>query len=170
PSTPPPSLPKGYTLHAGIPAVPEYLHVRASSGLRPKTASEAAPLAKGSWWGCYITYDGPKLNSQETESESSSKETTATTGPAVAMGRIIGDGGWYFLIADMAVLPEHQRKGLGDVVLKQLLAYIKANAADGDPFVTLLADPPGRKLYGRNGFVDGSPALMGMHMELDWRK
>jgi len=33
------------------------------------------------------------------------------------MGRVIGDGGWYFHIVDMAVLPEHQRRGLGDAVL-----------------------------------------------------
>ncbi|WP_370260313.1 hypothetical protein [Cryobacterium sp. TMT3-29-2] len=29
------------------------------------------------------------------------------------MGRIIGDGGWYFHIADMATLPEFQGRGLG---------------------------------------------------------
>ena len=34
----------------------------------------------------------------------------------VGMGRILGDGGWYFHVVDMAVLPEHQRRGLGDVV------------------------------------------------------
>lgn len=44
------------------------------------------------------------------------------------MGRIIGDGGWYFLIADMATLPEHQRKGLGSVVMKHLLAYIRVKS------------------------------------------
>ncbi|KAL6230966.1 hypothetical protein BDW75DRAFT_244334 [Aspergillus navahoensis] len=49
------------------------------------------------------------------------------------MGRIISDGGWYFHIADMAVLPEHQRKGLCDVVLKELLRYIKENAPEGEP-------------------------------------
>jgi hypothetical protein len=28
------------------------------------------------------------------------------------MGRVIGDGGWYFHVVDMAVLPEHQRRDL----------------------------------------------------------
>jgi GNAT superfamily N-acetyltransferase len=54
----------------------------------------------------------------------------------------------------MAVLPEHQRKGLGDVMLKHLLAYIKEHAAEGEIYISLNADPPGRKLYKSNGFVE----------------
>jgi GNAT superfamily N-acetyltransferase len=87
------------------------------------------------------------------------------------MGRIIGDGGWYFHIADMAVLPAHQRKGLGDAVLKHLMAYIKAHAPqDGTgAYVTLFADAPGRRLYQRNGFVDTMPSgQMGMMMPMGW--
>ena len=49
----------------------------------------------------------------------------------VGMGRIIGDGGWYFYIADMAVLPDHQLKGLEDVILKTLLARIRREAPRG---------------------------------------
>ncbi|EFX04656.1 gcn5-related n-acetyltransferase [Grosmannia clavigera kw1407] len=54
----------------------------------------------------------------------------------------------------MGVLPDHQRKGLGNIILKTLLAHIKAHAAKGEPYITLFADPPGRKLYAKNGFVD----------------
>ncbi|CAN8099872.1 unnamed protein product [Discula destructiva] len=87
----------------------------------------------GSWYGCYITH----------------------AGQPVAMGRIIGDGGWYFNIANMATLPGHHRKGLGSIVLRQLLAYIKENSpADGKPSINLFADPPGRRLYEKNGFVE----------------
>ena len=44
-----------------------------------------------------------------------------TTTETVGMGRLSGDGGWYFHVVDMAVLPEHQRRGLGDVILTALL-------------------------------------------------
>lgn len=37
------------------------------------------------------------------------------------MGRLLGDGGWYFHVIDMAVLPEHQCRGLGDAILSALL-------------------------------------------------
>ncbi|KAL2787394.1 putative GNAT family acetyltransferase [Aspergillus keveii] len=142
-----PSLPENYTLHAGYPPLDAYLHLRAASGLTPKTPAQGAAIPTGSWYGVYITYTNPSL---------------PETSTAVAMGRIISDGGWYFHIADMAVLPAHQRKGLGDVVLKELLRYIRENAPEGEPYVNLLADPPGRKLYTKNGFVESAPVSTGM--------
>jgi len=144
------SLPANYTLHEGYPEIPDYLHLRAASGLTPKLAAQAAAVKSGSWYGCYVTYDD--------------NETGRST--PVAMGRIIGDGGWYFHIADMAVLPQHQRKGLGDVVLKKLLARIRSEAPEGNPYVNLLADAPGLKLYAKNGFVDAAPKETGMVMAM----
>lgn len=130
-------LPSGYTFHAGYPSVAAYRNLRASSGLSPVTESMAQGAVTGSWHGCYISHD-------------------ATSQP-VAMGRIIGDGGWYFHIVDMATLPEHQRKGLGGVVMRHLLAHIKENSPkDGKAFVNLFADPPGRRLYEKTGFVEGA--------------
>lgn len=71
------------------------------------------------------------------------------------MGRVIGDGGWYFHIVDMAVLPDHQRTGLGDFIMAKVLEEIEAKAPDG-PYINLLADPPGMKLYRRHGFVESA--------------
>ena len=76
------------------------------------------------------------------------------------MGRVIGDGGWYFHVVDMAVLPEHQRRGLGDAILTALLDRIRA-AAPAGAFVNLLADPPGRRLYERHGFAPTAPGSVG---------
>lgn len=129
-----PQLPPGYTLHPGCPSVADYRNLRASSGLTPVTESMAQGAVTGGWYGCYISHN---------------------TQP-VAMGRIIGDGGWYFHIVDMATLPEHQRKGLGEAVMRHLLAYIEENSPkDGKPFINLFADPPGMRLYEKTGFVEG---------------
>ncbi|GAD94088.1 GNAT family N-acetyltransferase [Paecilomyces variotii No. 5] len=147
----PPQPPTGYILHEGYPSVPSYLHLRSASGLTPKTTAMATAALSGSWCGCYITTDSDNT--------------------PIAMGRIIGDGGWYFHIADMAVLPEHQRRGLGDAVLKRLLWKIKAEVPreekEGEEgravaYVSLFADEAGRKLYANNGFVDAAPKQMGM--------
>ena len=63
----------------------------------------------------------------------------------------------------MAVSPEHQRKGLGRVVLKALVDRIVEKApSDGTPYITLLADPPGRRLYSSFGFV---PTAYGEKLE-----
>lgn len=82
----------------------------------------------------------------------------------VAMGRVIGDGGWYFHIVDIAVLPEHQRRGLGDLVLSWLLARIR-ETAPANPYISLLADEPGRRLYLRHNFVPTAPNSVGMAIE-----
>jgi GNAT superfamily N-acetyltransferase len=66
----------------------------------------------------------------------------------------------------MAVHPDHQRKGLGDVILKALLQHIhRESPADGKPYITLLADEPGRRLYYKNGFVDAAPGQLGMWLK-----
>lgn len=179
------ALPKGYTLQSGYPPIPDYLHLRAATGLSPKTVAQAAPIPHGSWYGCYITYTPPPPSPNNTTTNTNIN-TTPSKPSIVAMGRVIGDGGWYFLIADMAVLPEHQRKGLGDAVLKQLLEHIRTHAPrdedggeNGDgksgggawPYVTLFADEPGRKLYKRNGFVESLPiGQMGMSLPKGWEK
>ncbi|KAI1360375.1 hypothetical protein F5Y08DRAFT_48738 [Xylaria arbuscula] len=136
------NLPEGYVLVEGYPSVDDYLSIRERC-ISPKTVEQATAALSGSWYGVYIAEDSAPTK-------------------AVAMGRVVGDGGWYFLIADMMTLPEHQRKGLGDIVVKKLLAEIERRAAKGPAYVTLGADPPGRKLYSKNGFEETMPKVMGM--------
>ena len=131
----------GYTLVDTTPPVADYVRLRAESGLSPKTQEQGELALAGTWWGCHVVHDD--------------------TGEVVAMGRIIGDGGWYFHIADMATLPDHQRRGLGDLVMTALLGRIRA-VAPPDAYVTLMADPPGRKLYARHGFTEDREASIGM--------
>ncbi|PYH40234.1 GNAT family N-acetyltransferase [Aspergillus saccharolyticus JOP 1030-1] len=172
-----PTLPPNYTLHlASYPPVKDYLHLRAASGLTPKNAAQATAAIQGSWYGCYVTYDGPNSSDDtvpadtpyQNQPESNRKEVKGE-GEVVGMGRIIGDGGWYFHIADMAVLPAHQRKGLGGVVLAALLQRIREAAPEGEPYVNLLADAPGRRLYAKYGFVESAPKELGMGMVIRGR-
>ncbi|MCU0280027.1 MAG: GNAT family N-acetyltransferase [Candidatus Nanopelagicales bacterium] len=113
------------------PSVSEYVRLRRECGLTPRTAEQAAPALANSWAWVHVRVDNE----------------------AVAMGRVIGDGGWYFHIADMATLPAHQRKGIGRLVLQTLLDRIH-EAAPGTPWITLFADEPGVPLYRSMGFVD----------------
>ncbi|OKL58075.1 hypothetical protein UA08_06488 [Talaromyces atroroseus] len=171
----PRKLPPGYILHPGYPPAEIYVDLRKSAGLSPHTATQAIAAFNGSWYGCYITFNPSAAQAQDpqTERESSSSSSLSNESEIVAMGRIVGDGGWYFVIADMAVLPAHQRKGLGDYVLKHLIQKIKSTPPmstamqDGGiaPYVNLLADGPGRLLYERNGFEFTAPHSMGMALK-----
>jgi ribosomal protein S18 acetylase RimI-like enzyme len=141
----PPSLTPGYRLVDGPPAVIDYLALRQRSGLSPRRDDQAAVAVRGSWAAVHIRHDG--------------------SGSTVGMGRVIGDGGWYFHIVDVAVLPEHQRRGLGDAILTALLNAIRTHAPAG-AYVNLLADAPGRRLYQRHGFRDTGPRSVGMAQTL----
>jgi len=129
-----------YRLVEGPPIADSYMALRRHAGLTPRTPAQTAAALLGSWAAVHVV-DGD--------------------GQAVGMGRVIGDGGWYFHVVDMAVIPEHQRRGLGDLVLGSLLDLIQATAPP-NPYVTLLADPPGRRLYERHGFTQTAPDSVGM--------
>ena len=85
---------------------------------------------------------------------------TDLDGTAVAMGRAIGDGAFFFYLQDIAVHPGHQGKGLGRMVTGRLLRNIK-DLAGGDAFVGLFATDPAVALYQREGFDDRSD-MVGM--------
>lgn len=130
-------LPEACRLLREPPSSPEYLRLRQVSGLSPRTPQQAVGALTASWaWA--IVRDGD--------------------GALAAMGRIIGDGTWYFHLADVATDPVHQRRGLGRAVMDDLIRRIDA-AAPPHPYITLLADPPGRRLYRSLGFVDSDPSL-----------
>lgn len=135
----------GYRLVATPPSPADYLALRRGAGLSPKTEAQARAGASGAWAACHVVHE--------------------PTGAVVAMGRVIGDGGWYFHIIDMATLPDHQRRGLGAAVLDHLLAVIRDRAPAG-AWVNLLADPPGRKLYASRGFTETAPGSIGMALHL----
>lgn len=138
-------LPDGYRLADGPPTVDDYLRLREQAGLGPVTRQQAAAALPGGWAACHVVHE--------------------PAGATVGMGRVLGDGGWYFHVVDMAVLPEHQRRGLGDAVLTRLLARVRAGAPPG-AYVNLLADPPGRGLYARHGFRETAPDTVGMALRL----
>jgi GNAT superfamily N-acetyltransferase len=136
--------PSGYRLVMAAPPVADYLRLRREAGLSPKTEEQAVAALPGSWAACHVV---------------------AESGEVAGMGRLLGDGGWYFHVVDMAVLPAHQRRGLGDAILAALLDRVRAVAPPG-AYVNLLADPPGRRLYERHGFADTAPGSVGMALRL----
>jgi GNAT superfamily N-acetyltransferase len=138
-------VPAGYRLADGPPAVDDYLGLRDRAGLSPRRPDQAGAALQGSWAAVHVVY-----------------EANAST---VGMGRILGDGGWYFHVVDMAVLPEHQRRGLGDAILTALLDQIRREAPPG-AYVNLLADAPGRDLYARHGFAPTAPRSIAMARDL----
>ena len=123
------------------PDVSDYLRLREVAGLSPKSLQQAEAALHGAWAAFHVVDLDSDL--------------------VVGMGRVIGDGGWYFHVIDMAVRPSHQRRGIGAAVLEALLQAIEDRAPQG-AYVSLLADEPGRPLYERSGFLPTAPRSIGM--------
>jgi ribosomal protein S18 acetylase RimI-like enzyme len=84
----------------------------------------------------------------------------------VGIGRVVGDGGCFFEVVDIAVRPEHQKKGLGDRIMKALMAYLHANAPS-TAYVSLMADHGTPKFYERYGFeASVLPRKAGMFLRI----
>jgi ribosomal protein S18 acetylase RimI-like enzyme len=132
-----------YRIEPHAPSVEEYLRLRKESGLSAKTPEAARLGLAGTWFGV----------------------TIRRAGEAVGMGRVIGDGGCFFQVVDVAVLPEHQRRGLGGRIVAALVEHLRAHAP-ASAYVSLLADGDARKLYERFGFRETAPASIGMARKL----
>lgn len=81
------------------------------------------------------------------------------------MGRVIGDGGCFLQIVDIAVRPDYQGQGLGKVIMNELMDYLKRETP-ADAYVSLIADQPADKLYLKYGFRYTAPDSLGMYLRI----
>ncbi|MBT2678906.1 GNAT family N-acetyltransferase [Bacillus sp. ISL-35] len=122
------------------PEAADYINLRIQAGMSGKSLEAAQIGLKNSLFVVSI-YDDSVL---------------------VAMGRIIGDGGAFFQIVDIAVKPAYQGRGLGKLVMSELMNYLDEHTYEGS-YVSLIADDPANKLYEQYGFEYTYPTSHGMY-------
>lgn len=128
-----------YSTVARTPSVEEYLHLRAVAGL--STFSEEAAILglKGTVFAAVVLHEDT----------------------AIGMGRLIGDGGCFFQVVDIAVDPQYQGRGLGKAIMKTIMHYVNTELP-ASAYVSLIADVPANKLYEQFGFQETAPRSLGM--------
>lgn len=131
-----------YEISEGVPDAPMYVRIRAACGLARRSENAAQLGLSGTWFGVVA-------------------RRGSTT---IGMGRIVGDGGSFFQVVDIAVLPEHQRQGVGDKIVTSLVARLRSHAPE-TAYVSLIADGRARNLYARHGFVETAPKSVGMALQ-----
>lgn len=136
-------IPNGYELTAGTPAPEDYLRLRVAAGLSAKDPQGAVTGLANSWHAVTVRHGGE----------------------LVGMGRVIGDGGLFFLVVDIAVEPAHQGKGLGKAIMSALVARLR-EAAPSRAHVALIADGEAHRLYAQYGFTLTAPGGVGMQMRI----
>lgn len=132
-------IPDDYTLHTDTPAIADYLRLREQSGLTPKSAEAAARGLPRTIHAAVVLHRGE----------------------AIGMGRVIGDGGVFYQVTDIAVQPAHQGKGLGKAIMASLMAQLRVSALPG-AYVSLIADGQAHRLYAQFGFAPTTPKSIGM--------
>ena len=132
-----------YTLIADVPGEAEYRALRLAAGLSPKTEAAARTGLPNSLFAVCVRCDSE----------------------LVGMGRVVGDGGCNYEIVDVAVHPDHQRRGLGYKVMAALMDYIHANAPPS-AYVSLIADDWAPALYRKFGFEFTAPKSVGIALKI----
>lgn len=131
-----------YEVKEEIPSVDDYINIRLAAGLSRKSKEAASIALPNSIYGVTIYFGSERIG----------------------IGRIIGDGGCFFEITDMAVLPEHQGKGVGRLIMTALTGWLKENAPE-TAYVSLMAHHGKPTFYEKFGFKYAElPNAAGMYM------
>lgn len=83
----------------------------------------------------------------------------------IGMGRVVGDGSFYFQLVDIMVAASHRDQGVEEMIVSELLSRLKKIAPSGAE-VTVITDVPGIKLYQHAGFKLLYPDRYGMARSL----
>lgn len=133
-----------YILTHEVPQAEEYIDIRCKAGLSRKSL-EAARIGLANGLHSVVVYWGSQK---------------------IGIGRVIGDGGCFFEITDMAVLPEHQKKGVGSMIMRDLVRWLNENAPS-TAYVSLMADHFTPEFYKKFGFtLSELPKSAGMYMRI----
>lgn len=122
----------------------EYLDLRAACGLGPRSL------------------DGARIGLQNSLYATLMRDRA---GHLIALGRVVGDGGLFAQITEIAVHPDHQGRGLGDLVLQRVLAWCRANLSE-QCYLSLVSNAGLPPWYARHGFTVCPPEKPGMALSI----
>jgi GNAT superfamily N-acetyltransferase len=127
-----------------FPGADDYCRLRADAGMAPRTVDAALRGLPNTLYGVSLLLDGE----------------------VVGMGRVIGDGGCFFVVVDIAVAPALQGQGLGKRIMAALDDWLRANAPPS-AVVSLAADGDAKHLYAKFGFVETTPFSVNMEYQVE---
>jgi GNAT superfamily N-acetyltransferase len=84
----------------------------------------------------------------------------------IGCGRIVGDGGMYFYLQDVMVLPEFQGQGIGRRIMDSLMEHLDEHA-HAKAFIGLMASKGAAGFYMRFGFSERPSEGPGMFMVME---
>ncbi|KAF2258358.1 acyl-CoA N-acyltransferase [Lojkania enalia] len=143
-----------YTILQRLPTPQQYHDLRRLAGLTPP-ALEAVAKALANSVACFLVFERNQMLDDTTPNPDQAP---------IGMGRLSGDGSLFLLLTDIAVHPDHRKKGIGKSIMKMLVEYIDEHAPHA--YVSLVASLHGQGLYRQYGFEDVKPSI---GMSRGWR-
>lgn len=126
-----------------IPGSEEYRALRVAAGLSMMSEEGAAIGLPASWCSVCVRDNGA----------------------LIGMGRVVGDGGLFLWVVDIAVTPARQGEGWGRCIMQALMDQVTARAPSRT-MVGLIADGSAHQLYAKFGFKLVAPGAQGMLMRV----
>ena len=111
------------------PAAQDYVSLRMRSGMGNKDLKRSQIALDNSLFTVSL-YDEEKL---------------------IGFGRIVGDGGITYIVSDIMVDEEYQRKGFAEQIMKAIDGYFDQNTYE-DSYICLIANHPADLLYHKHRF------------------
>ena len=133
-----------YVLRREVPRVEDYIAIRLAAGLSRKSEEAVQRGLRNSLFSVVVYADDVPIG----------------------IGRVIGDDGCFYEVTDIAVHPAHQKKGVGDMIMRAIMEYLRAHAPK-TAYVSLMADHGTPHFYARYGFKFAEmPKASGMYLRI----
>lgn len=111
------------------PTAKEYVSLRLRSGMGSKDIQRSQIALSNSLMTISL-YDEEKL---------------------IGFGRVVGDGGITYVVSDIMIDNDYQRRGLAEQIMQEIDHYFQVNTHD-DSYICLIANHPADLLYKKHGF------------------
>lgn len=106
-----------------------YTELRVYGGMQPYPPEDVAIAIKGTLFSVVVWDDDEPI----------------------AIARVVGDGRVVFFIKDVVVRPDRQGRGIGRLVMEQVMAYVRRAGAP-NAYVGLMSTPGKEGFYEQFGF------------------
>ena len=128
------------------PSPADYTRLRRDAGW-PEMDSEVSARSLGRSCFSVCAFDGSEL---------------------LGMGRVVGDLGLCFYIQDLIVVRAHQKRGIGDAIMRRLMKFISEHAVE-NTYVGLMSAVDVEPFYHKYGFTTRPTESLGPGMTLMWK-
>ena len=80
----------------------------------------------------------------------------------IGIARVVGDGAIYFYVQDVIVIPEHQSKGIGKMLMSEVEAFLEEKT-NNNSFIGLMAAEGVKEFYYKYGYSERPESRPGMY-------